>query len=60
MSTDDINETFESRDAIQNHGFHAFDALREIIHEKNLGVSFYPKLNEFIREFIEDNKLVSE
>ena len=34
--------------------------MREIIHEKNLEASFYPKLNEFIREFIEENKLVSE
>jgi hypothetical protein len=45
---------------IQNKGNNAMSDLQKLVSEKKIESRFYPELNKFIREFIEENKLVDE
>ena len=55
-----VDELFRSRMVIQKLDISTIDVVQIIVYRNKLEGAFYPKLNEFLREFIEENKIIDE
>jgi hypothetical protein len=53
----ELDELFETQEILQNKGKNAIYCLKHLVEQEKLDSSFYPKLNEFMREFIDEHKL---